>query len=52
MIIIHTCKNFCQESHGGCVLLTCLKAMHANADKRLACQCWMMGDVEVVVDEP
>ena len=28
-----------------------LKAMHADADERLACQCRIMGDVEVVVDE-
>ena len=28
-----------------------LTAMHADADERLACQCRIMGDVEVVVDE-
>lgn len=29
-----------------------LKAMHADADERLACQCRIMGDVEVEVPLP
>jgi len=28
-----------------------LKAMHADADERLACQCRIMGDVEILIDE-
>ena len=49
--IIHVTKGMEHLNPAVGEELDFLKAMHADADERLACQCRIMGDVELLVDE-